>query len=211
MTLAFDSTGKATAIWVRQGGNDFRLNSQRALMMGVWNPATGAWTVTPVPNAPAGALMPAISFTAGDDPVLAYAVYGTDPDGLTATGLGNNNKLGVTRRFAGAWQSQTFLFVKGIERPRVVMLPDQQAAVIYRGFGAANTVGYYGEPRVVTLDLAVAELDVSLPGTILDNAAGWQFDAATTRHYAGHTLSPTCCRRRASPCATWGWAAAPPA
>jgi hypothetical protein len=189
VTLAFDSTGKATAIWVRQGNRDFRQNSLRLLMMGVWDPATGAWTVTGIPGAPTGALMPAISFTASDEPVLAYAVYGTDPDGLTATGLGNNNKLGVSRRYAGAWQSQTFSLVRGVERPRVVMLPDQQAAVVYRGFGAANTVGYYGEPRVVTLDLTAAALNVTLPATLLDHAAGWQFDAATTHHYAGHTLA----------------------
>lgn len=105
MTLAFDSTGKATAVWVRQGNRDFRQNSLRLLMMDVWDPATGAWTVSGVPGARSGALMPAISFTASEDPVLAYAVGGTDADGVTATGLGKQ-RVGCDPAMAIAVESR---------------------------------------------------------------------------------------------------------
>ena len=51
-SLAFDSTGKATAVWVRQGGvhsapagdSPFNNNDLRHLVVATWNPNTDVWT-----------------------------------------------------------------------------------------------------------------------------------------------------------------------
>ncbi len=73
--------------------------------------------------------------------MLAYAVYLHDRDGVSNTGLGNNNYLGyAVKPSSGAWEAHTVLSVRGVERPRVVMLPEQQAAIVYRGFGEPGTV-----------------------------------------------------------------------
>ncbi|CAG0996983.1 hypothetical protein PLCT2_02820 [Planctomycetaceae bacterium] len=202
VSLAFDSQGLATAVWVRQAGveagntltSPFTKNDQRRLVVATWDPATPlTWTVSVNPiGLPVGALMPSIGFDEYDRPVLAYALYGKDRDNVTPTGLGNANQLGyavgsttneqVKRLGAQAlsWEARVADNIRGVEQPRVVALPQQQAAIVYRGFGAPGTPEYAGVAMAAVLDLQTLELVLSDPAPIT-GGNGWLFSATTTR------------------------------
>ena len=202
VSLAFDSQGLATAVWVRQAGveassvitSPFTKNDQRTLIIATWDPATPlTWTVNISPaGLPKGALMPSLGFDENDRPVLAYALYQKDRDNVTATGLGNANKLGyavgsttnkqVKRLGAQAlgWDAHVAPNIRGVEQPRVVALPQQQAAIVFRGFGAPGTPEYAGAAMVATLDLQSLDLVLSEPAAITEGN-GWMFAATTTR------------------------------
>ncbi len=206
VALAFNSNGAALATWVRQGGvqarniitSPFMYNDQRRIVIGVWEPGTNVWTINSQPSGlPTGALMPDVTFDNSGRPVIAYALYLKDRDNVTATGLGNNNHLGyavgssttATNRPTDAqaitWQARVVPALRGVERPRVVVLPEEQATVIYRGFDASNSNGALS---AVTIDLSVrTDLSVTLPGR-LSHGSVWQIDAVAYRNIgSGHT------------------------
>jgi hypothetical protein len=190
VALSFKSTGDAMAIWVRQGdvnvggGADpdspFNKNNQRHLVVGTWNHITDAWTITTPSALPTGILMPDIAFDSADRPVLAYAVYGTDGDGVTPTGLGNNNVLGFAMQNQGAWLAGIKEEVRGIERPRIVMLSENQAGIVYRGFGRAGTQSYEGLPLEVMVSLDPSAFQASDPLPATGGGGGWMFHTAVS-------------------------------
>jgi hypothetical protein len=169
-SIAFDSQGRAMAVWVRQAAGSFTRNADRVLMIAIWD--NGVWSLRASSQLPTGALMPSVAFDADDHALLAYALYGTDGNGVTPTGIGNNNRLGVAVYRNNNWEVKN-LGVKGVERPQVVLLPDDQAAIVYRGFGAYGTTSYYGEPSALTLDLLTLELAASDPAPLTQGQAGW--------------------------------------
>ena len=203
VSLAFDSTGQATAVWVRQAGvqagsaitTPFNLNEQRTLVTANWHPNDPYnWDVTAQPlGLPVGALMPDIAFDDNDQPVVAYALHQQDRDGETATGLGNNAYLGYavgTRTSVGygpqttqpfVWTANIVPGVKGVEQPRVAMLPDDQALVTYRGFGQAGTLEYAGAQMASTIDLRHTGTFQASTATVVVNGNSWMNDAITTR------------------------------
>jgi hypothetical protein len=204
VALAFDSTGRAMAVWVRQAGvqagdgltSPFTRNSQRKLVTTIWDPVTWQWSVTTSPaDLPTGALMPDVAFDGDDQPILAYALYKTDRDGTTPTGLGNNNYLGyavgsstraaAARGAQGAqaitWQTGGAPDVRGVERPSVLMTMGDEASIVYRGFGAPGTPEFNGTLMATTIDLRdVGELQVSLSGA-LTSGNGWMHSAVAAK------------------------------
>ncbi len=203
VALAFDSAGRAMATWIRQSGilpsddnepeeySAFNRNDQRRLVVATWEPSTDVWTVSVGPmGLPLGALMPDVAFDDQDQPVLAYALYLQDRDGVTPTGLGNNNHLGYAvgsalglNRLANAqsiaWESRVAPNLRGIERPRVIILPEEQATVVYRGFDAQNTNGALS---AITVDLRLtSNFSCTLPGHLTYGSA-WMLDAVAYRN-----------------------------
>ncbi|MBP7688644.1 MAG: hypothetical protein KA765_12075, partial [Thermoflexales bacterium] len=195
VSLAFDSTGKATAVWVRQGGvqstptgdSPFNNNDLRHLVIATWNPATDVWTTDVQPDGlPTGALMPSIALDDQDRPMLAYALYLHDRDGVSNTGLGNNNYLGyAVKPASGDWAAHTVLSVRGVERPRVVMLPEQQAAIVYRGFGEPGTTEYNGVAMAAVVDLQFAgnraDASQAITAGLLTGGNSWMHDAVALK------------------------------
>jgi hypothetical protein len=200
VALAFNSNGEALATWVRQGGvqassvitSPFIHNDQRRIVIGTWNPTTNVWDINAQPaDLPTGALMPDVSFDEQDRPVIAYALYRRDRGITSTTGLGNDNELGYavgssttandqpTDAQAVTWDARVVPNLRGIERPRVVVLPEEQATVIYRGFDANNVNGVLS---AVTIDLSArTDLSVTLPGG-LSQGSVWQIDAVAYRN-----------------------------
>lgn len=209
VSLAFDSTGKATAIWVRQAGveassvitSPFTKNHLRTLVTANWHPnEPDVWAVDTQPTGlPVGALMPDIAFDDNDHPVVAYALHQKDRDGQTATGLGNNAYLGYAVGAPGTivngpdaappyvWTAKIVPGVKGVEQPRVAMLPDDQALVTYRGFGAAGTADYAGVLMGSTIDLREASDYHASHATAMINGNSWLNDVVATRTRADGT------------------------
>ncbi|MBN1889261.1 MAG: exo-alpha-sialidase [Thermoflexales bacterium] len=176
VSLAFRSDGFAKAVWVRQSGvfftppgdSPFNNNYYRTLVVATWNPNTDVWTIDePLWDLPRGALMPSIAFDDQDRPVLAYALYLKDRDGATDTGLGNNNYLGYAiRTSSSTWLTDTVPGVRGVEQPRLVMLPEDQAAIVYRGFGEPGTDEANGVAMVTVVDLLATGSQATLPGAL---------------------------------------------
>ncbi len=211
VNLAFDSTGKATAIWIRQAGveassvitSPYTKNDLRTLVTADWYPdEPDSWTViTEAVGLPKGALMPDIAFDDNNRPVIAYALHQKDRDESTATGFGNNTYLGyaIGTKTSGygpqaraaaswTWTADVVPGVKGVEQPHVAMLPDNQAVVVYRGFGAAGTDDYQGVAMATTIDLQgagrqqadTATVRVSTSSAIV-NGNSWMNDAIVIR------------------------------
>nr|MBP7688496.1 hypothetical protein [Thermoflexales bacterium] len=203
VSLAFNSTGGATAIWVRQAGveasnvitSPFTRNDLRTLVTANWHPNEPAvWEVTSQPTGlPVGALMPDIAFDDNDQPIVAYALHQKDRDGETATGFGNNAYLGYAVGAPstighGPQTAQSFVWtakvvpnVKGVEQPRVAMLPDDQALVTYRGFGAAGTADAAGVLMGNTIDLRETSGYDASDAAGMVNGSSWMNDVVTTR------------------------------
>ena len=205
VSLAFDSAGQAMAIWVRQAGveassvitSPFTKNDLRTLVTAEWHPnEPDTWAVTAQTQAiglPAGALMPDIAFDDNDQPIVAYALHQRDRDGQTATGFGNNAYLGYAIRTAVttgygpqattvlSWTADVVPGVKGVEQPRVAMLPDDQAVLVFRGFGKSGSLDYQGVVMASTIDL---HNHTSSLASAIANGNSWMNDAITTRRRA---------------------------
>ncbi len=209
VSLAFNSTGGATAIWVRQAGvesssvitSPYTKNDLRTLVTANWHPnEPDVWVVTSQPTGlPTGALMPDIAFDDNDNPVVAYALHKQDRDTTTPTGLGNNAYLGYavgTPSTIGygpqtaqtfVWTAKTVPGVKGVEQPRVAMLPDEQALVTYRGFGAVGTADAAGVLMGNTIDLRDTGGYHASDAAALINGNSWMNDVIATRTRADGT------------------------
>jgi len=181
--VAFDSTGKAVATWVRQHGvsladnltSPFNNNDQRELWVATWDPNTNLWTASAPTALPKGALMPSAAFDSQNRLLLAYAINDKDRGG-DPTGLGNNNKLGVAISQTN-WITKTVGDVLGVERPRIIPLGNDLAAVVFRGFGKVNTPEFSGVPMAVTVDLNKPDVQVSKAAYLTNGGAGWMFAA----------------------------------
>ncbi len=207
--LAFDGTGKATAVWVRQTiaatGNakdsPFNRNDLRTLVIATWDPAlpeAQRWNVDSHPTGlPAGALTPDVVLDDENHPFLTYALYDKDRSITSTTGIGNNNWLGYAALstatvqqkngqsiLATSWNAYTVPNVRGIERPRVIILPENQAALVYRGFGAPGTDAYNGVAMAATIDLLDMHYVASEPGPITAGNS-WMHDAVVIRRQNG--------------------------
>jgi hypothetical protein len=185
--VAFDSTGKAVATWVRQRGvsqtnnlvSPFNNNDLRDLWVATWDPNTNIWTANPPTSLPTGALMPSAAFDSQNRLLLAYAINDKDRGG-GPTGLGNNNKLGVAVFSQTNWIVKTVGDVQGVERPRIVSLGNDLAAVVFRGFGKVNTPEFSGAPMAVTVDLKKPGVHISKAAALTTGGAGWLLTAASS-------------------------------
>ena len=203
VSLAFGPDGKAKAVWVRQAGavpnslnSPFNKNDLRRLVVATWDPNTGQWSVEVGPaGLPTGALMPDVAFDDQGHPMLAYALYLKDRDGTTPTGLGNNNYLGYAFLSSGAesnhpdevstWNAYIAPDVKGVERPRIVILPENQAAILFRGFGAPGTPEFAGVAKTLTVDLLDANYAATNAAPITAGHSWMHTGVSTRRVYAG--------------------------
>ncbi|MBI5565508.1 MAG: hypothetical protein HY870_11455, partial [Chloroflexi bacterium] len=79
------------------------------------------------------------------------------------------------------WSAHVVPGVKGVEQPRVAMLPDDQALVTYRGFGAAGTADYAGVLMGSTIDLRDTGGYLASAAAALVNGNSWMNEALTTR------------------------------
>ncbi len=174
VALAFDSGGRAMAVWVRDHDADFATNTDRRLVYSLWDGQSWGPVVEPAAW-PTGTLMPSLAFDRHDRPVIVFTVRGTDPSGQPI-GIGTYDVVWSARQRAdGTWDvAPVGRDVRG-EWPQIAVNADNQALIAFRQFGDAGTPHYTGEVASATADLDASALAWSPPAFITDDALpDWQ-------------------------------------
>jgi hypothetical protein len=173
-TVALTPDGKALVFWVRD--HDLRLgtSADRRLAYAVWDGL--AWSTPEEPSSlPSGAINPDVAFDAKGQPVVVFAVPGTDASRRPHSPLGQFNYLWAAYHRDGAWEVAPIGQQTAVERPQVSINSANQATVVFRQFGEPNTVHYTGEVAAATADLNAKPLRWSEPGFLTNDAqTDWQ-------------------------------------
>ena len=184
--VAYDSKGQASAVWVHDADSDLLTVDDRYLAYATYDGI--AWTVPALlRNWPAGALDPAIAFSAVDEPVLVFTVRERDAEGQLH-GEGVHDLLWSARLREDGWQLAPVGETMRGTRPQLTVNTANYASVTVRGFRGQDAEGFGGDVVVAVADLNESTLRWSTPQFLTqDVARDWQI-AAATDPVSGRTL-----------------------
>jgi len=185
-SVAYDHTGRAMAVWVRDGDGDPLTVEDRRVAYSRWNGAV--WSDAVVPEDwPAGVLWPAVAFGQDNRAVVVFTARGHDSLGQWY-GEGLQDLLWSARESNMGWELAPVGQNTVADRPRVMVNARNYAVIIYRGFTGGGPAGYAGDVAAAIANLNAPTLEWALPGFLTeDSTRDWQL-ASTVDTRSGDTL-----------------------
>ncbi len=184
--VAYDSTGRALAVWSHDADADLLTAEDRHLAYATWDGA--AWSAPTVLSGwPPGALSPEVTFSAADEPLLIFTIREQDAEGQFY-GEGLHDLLWSARLTAGGLQVASIGQSTQAADPQLIVNPSNYAIVAFRGFTGLGDEGFGGDVVVATADLSESTLHWSTLQFLTEDAArDWQV-TATVDPVSGHTI-----------------------
>jgi hypothetical protein len=185
-SVAYDHTGGAMAVWVRDGDGDPLTVEDRRVAYARWNGAT--WSDAVVPQDwPAGALWPTVAFGQDNHAVVVFTARGHDTLGQWY-GEGLQDLLWSARESNVGWELAPVGQDTVADRPRVAVNAQNYALIVYRGFTGGGPVGYAGDVAAAVANLSAPTLQWGPPGFLtVDAQRDWQL-ASTVDTQSGDML-----------------------
>lgn len=175
--VAYDRTGHAMAVWVRDLDGDPMTVDDRHFAYARWD--GNVWSEAVVPSDwPSGVLWPSVGFDRDNRAVVVFTARGRDALGQLY-GEGLQDLLWSAREGSSGWEVVPVGEATVADRPLVLVNANNYALVFYRGFTADGPEGYAGDVAVAVANLNEPLLEWGPPGFLTtDPVRDWQLATA---------------------------------